>query len=136
MKIKRERTLTRFKKIEASVAAYFDSTMINEVWSRKSFDLVHNNILVPSRIEMESNLVGDNIKINNAYAYSLRNFLMLSVMAKCFKKPMIDTERKEIDTDDFYFLAQKHYVIACDGQKYMLFANVEGDVICVFELNE
>lgn len=130
------KTLKRFKNIEASVPAYFDSTMINGVWSKKSFDLVHDSILVPSRIEMESNLVGDNIKINNAYAYSLRNFLMLSVMARCFKNLMIDTQKNKIETEDFYFLAQNHFVIACDGREYKLFANVEGEVIPILTLED
>ena len=98
------------------------------------FELVHDNILVPSTKTLESAFMKDDLKVNNAYSYSLRNYLMVAIMTQCFKKKMLNNNAEEIDTSNFQFLAKNGLVIACNGNYYGLYANIDGVVCLVHKL--
>ena len=130
------RCLKKFKQIDKNISGYYNVTRLNKVWDDKMFELVHDDILVPSTRTLESAFMTDDLKLNNAYSYSLRNYLMIAIMTQCFEKNMLDNNENEIDTTDFQFLAKNGFVIACDGNEYDLYANVDGYVKKVLTLEE
>lgn len=129
-----QKTLNYFKQIENNVSGFYNVTRLNKVWDDKIFELVHDDILVPSTKVLEREFMTDDLKKNNAFSYSLRNYLMLGIMTRCFNKKMLDNNEKELNTDDFQFFAKNSFVIACDGTNYGLYANVDGKVTCIYKL--
>ena len=129
-----KRALRKFKQVENNVAGFFSLTRNKKVWDDNMFLLVHDNILVPTREILEREFMVDDIKINKAYAYSLRTYMIIAILPQCFSKSIIDNNENEFDTSDFVFLAKNGYVIACDGTNYNLYTCINGKVKPIYTL--
>lgn len=131
-----EQCLTEFKKIDKNIPGFYNVTRLKKVWDDKLFELVHDDILVPSTKTLETAFMTDNLKVNNAYSYSLRNYLMVAIMTQCFEQKLLDNNEKEFDTNNFQYLAKNGFVIACNGLEYELYANIDGTVVNVYKLKD